>query len=199
MEPVLVKLTVASWMQVQVGTNGYAFSAGEVPRPLHYFDDITVGLKTHFLDQTAEVPSLAASASLNVPSPDRNDAFPYAYDASFWGYMSKDYGRLHLDLNGGLNVWQLDLPERSTQPFVSFAATVTLPLGWGAMAESYWYDDAGPIARRDAGFLAAASYAPTPRMMFDAGADLSFFPSTRAYTLFAGVTFIPGSLWEESP
>jgi hypothetical protein len=196
MQPVLIKLTVLDWLQLQVGSNGYVFTSGPVVRRLQYIDDISVGLKTHFLDQTDVAPSIAASWSLNVPSPYRNELFPYAYDASFWAYASKDLGPLHLDANGGLNVWQFDLPDRSFQPFVSVAATLTMPLGLGAMAEGYWFDDGGLIAPPDAGILLAGSWAPNPRVMFDVGTDASLVPSTRTYTLFAGVTFIPGVLWE---
>jgi len=32
-------------------------------------------------------------------------------------------------------------------------------------------------------------------VLFDAGVDVPFVPATRAYTLFAGVTFIPVRLW----
>jgi hypothetical protein len=196
-QPLLAKLTLLPWLQVQLGTNGYVFTSGEVSRSLRYVDDATVGLKVHALDQTDGSPSLAASATVSVPSPDRDEAFPLAYDAFFWVYASKDVGPLHVDLNWGLDIWQFDLGQRSFQPFVALAATVTLPLGAGVMGEAYWFDDGGPIALRDGGLLAAASYAPSRRVMFDAGADWSLVPTTRAYTLFAGVTFIPGRLWGE--
>jgi hypothetical protein len=196
-QPILAKLTILKWLQVQLGTNGYVLTSGDVSRSLRYLDDVSVGLKLHFLDQSALAPSLAASAALNIPTPYRNDSFPFAYDASFWVYASKDYGPLHVDLNGGLNIWQFDIRERSLQPFVSLAAAIALPLRLGAMAEGYWFDDGGPIALRDAGLLTAASYAPSPRVLFDAGVDWSFVPATRTVTLFTGVTFIPGRLWGE--
>jgi hypothetical protein len=200
MQPLLVKLTLSEWIQAQLGTNGYVFSSGEVPRTLRYVDDISYGLKFHLVDQSEVGPSLALSASLSVPTPYRNDLFPYAYDASFWGYASKDLGPLHLDLNGGLNVWQFDIPQRSFQPFVSIATTLSLPLGLGAMLEGYWFGYGGPIALTDAGILLAGSYSPSPSVLFDAGVDVSLFPATREYTVFAGVTFIPARLWEsESP
>jgi hypothetical protein len=196
-QPLLVKLTILRWLQAQLGTNGYVFPSGEVSRSLQYIDDVSVGLKLHFFDQTDIAPSLAASAALSIPTPYRNDTFPFAYDASFWMYASKDYGPLHVDLNGGLNIWQFDISQRSLQPFVSLAATLALPLHVGAMAEGYWFDYGGPIALRDAGLLMAASYGPSPRVLFDAGVDWSFVPATRTYTLFAGVTFIPARLWGE--
>jgi hypothetical protein len=194
-QPLLLKLTVLRWLQVQVGTNGYVFTSGDVSKSLQYIDDVSIGLKTHFVDQGALTPSLAASAALSIPTPYRNDTFPFAYDASFWAYASKDVGPVHVDLNGGINLWQFDIDQRSVQPFISLAASVALPLGLGAMAEGYWFDDGGPIALRDSGLLVAASYGPSRRVLFDAGIDWSFVPTTRTYTLFAGVTFIPVRLW----
>jgi len=85
-EPVLVKLTLLSWLQVQAGGNGLLFTTGDVSRSLYYFDDFTFALKAHFVDQSSMRPSVAASAAVNVPSFDRSDAFPFAYDGSFWAY-----------------------------------------------------------------------------------------------------------------
>jgi hypothetical protein len=197
LQPVLLKLTVIRWLQVQVGTNGYVFTSGDVSRSLQYVDDVSVGVKARFVEQTDVRPSLAVSAALSIPTPYRNDTFPFAYDASFWAYASKDFGPLHLDLNGGINLWQFDISQRSVQPFISLAATLELPRQFGAMAEGYWFDDGGPIALRDAGLLLAASYAPSRRVLFDAGIDWSFVPTTRMYTLFVGVTFIAARLWGE--
>jgi hypothetical protein len=91
LQPLLLKLTILRWLQVQLGTNGYVFTSGDVSRTLGYVDDVSIGLKLHFLDQTDVAPSLAASAAVNIPTPYRNDTFPFAYDASFWIYASKDY------------------------------------------------------------------------------------------------------------
>jgi hypothetical protein len=195
-QPLLVKLTLFQWLQAQLGTNGYVVTSGDVSRSLHYLDDVSYGLKARLLEQTELGPSIAMSASLSVPTPYRNESFPLAYDASFWAYVSKDFGPVHIDWNGGINVWQFDIPDRTLQPFVSLATTMALPLGLGAMAESYWFDYGGPIALKDTGILLAGSYSPSSRILFDAGVDLSLVPATREYTLFAGVTFIPARLWE---
>jgi hypothetical protein len=200
-EPVLVKLTLLDWLQAQAGSNGLLFTTGDVSRSLYYFDDFTFALKTHFVDQSSLVPSVAASAAVNVPSFDRSDTFPFAYDASFWGYASKDFGppgeggSIHVDLNGGVNVWQFDIPQRSVQTFGTLAVSAALPLHLGVMGEVYGFTDAGRIAPKDGGLLMGLSYSPLPAMMFDAGGDVSVFPSTRKFTLFVGVTFIPFRLW----
>jgi hypothetical protein len=194
-EPLLLKLTLLPWLQAQVGNNGYVTESGSIERALRY-DDIWFSLKFHLLDQTSIAPSLALSASVSVPSFGPASDYPVAYDSSFWGYVSKDLGRVHLDLNGGANVWQMDRAvARTVQGFVTFATTVSLPLGFGAMGEVYGFSDAGPVAPEDAGALAAVSYSPRPSVMFDVGADAGAFPATRRMTLFLGVTFIPFRLW----
>ncbi len=194
-EPVLLKLTLVEWLQIQVGGSGHVFTTGEVSRSLRYLDDISFGPKIHFHDQTLFEPSLAVSASLNVPSWDRQSDFPFAYDASFWAYASKDISAFHVDLNGGLNVWQFDIAP-SWQEFVTLASSVALPAGLGAMLETYYFTHAGAIAPRDGGLLMAMSWSPRAWLMFDAGGDIGMFPSTRSFSLFAGMTIIPYDFWD---
>ncbi len=194
-EPILLKLTLTRWLQVQVGGSGYVFTEGQVSRSLRYYDDVSFGLKPHFLDQTALLPSLSASAALSVPSFQPPTDFPHAYDLGFWVYASKDIHRVHLDLNGGINLWQFDNVGRSFQPFAALASSFPIVGPIGGMAETYVFAAAGRIAPKDAGLLTALSYAPSPRVLFDAGIDTSFVRSTRLYTLFVGVTFVPVRLW----
>jgi len=188
-EPVLLKLTLAEWVQVQLGANGKVFTTGNVARSLRYLDDITFGPKFHLLDQSGALPSIAVSASLSIPSWDRQLDFPYAYDTSFWGYLSKDEGPFHFDLNGGLTIWQFDVAP-IYQGFVTFASSMAIALGFGAMAEVYTFSNAGRISPEDGGLLMGLSYAPVPWLMFDAVGDSGFFPSTRPFSLFAGFTVI---------
>lgn len=194
-EPLLIKLSLTEWVQLQLGGNGKVFTTGDVSRSLRFLDDISFGPKFHLKDQTAVSPSLAVSASLNVPSWDRQPEFPFAYDAAFWAYASKDVGPFHVDLNGGVNVWQFDFSP-SWQEFVTLATSVALPRGLGAMLEGYYFTHAGPIAPHDGGLLMAMSWSPKPWLMFDAGGDVGWFPSTRSYSLFAGLTVIPYDFWE---
>jgi hypothetical protein len=197
-EPLLVKLTLVRWLQLQVGWNTYVFTTGDVSRSLRYYDDLSFGAKAHFVDQAGALPSLSASAALSIPSFDPAIDFPFAYDASFWLYASKDAGPLHFDLNCGLNVWEFDLPQRSVQVFGALATSAPIASDFGAMAEMYIFSDAGRIAPIDSGLLLATSYSPAPRVLFDAGVDVSFEPATRFYTLFAGVTFVPARLWGDA-
>jgi hypothetical protein len=200
-EPVLLKLTLLRWLQLQAGSSALVYSVGDVPRRLDYVDDLSFGGKVHLVDQTPATPSFAVSATVNVPSFDPDAAAPGGEGASFWAYASKDFGApgspgsLHVDLNGGADVLQLDLPARRARPFVALALTESLPLKLCAMTEAYAFGDGGPLAPHDAGVLAAMGYAPKPSVMFDAGADVSAFPATRTWTLFAGVTFVPARLW----
>jgi hypothetical protein len=67
------------------------------------------------------------------------------------------------------------------------------------MAEAYSFSDAAPVGPRDGGFLFAVSHSPRTWLVFDAGGDLGSFPSTRAYSVFIGASFIPAVLWRGSP
>jgi hypothetical protein len=90
---------------------------------------------------------------------------------------------------------QLGLPDEGARPFGALALTESLPAKLCAMVEAYAFADGGQLAPRDAGVLAAVGYAPKPSVMFDLGSDVSAFPTTRTFTLFGGVTFVPARLW----
>lgn len=185
--PLLTKLSLSRVVQLQVGTNGYSIARGRVPA--QYLDDVTVGPKLHLVDQAAYVPSFALSAAASIPT-FRRSGYERTYDALFTAYVTKDFGWLHADLNFGLNVWRVeDAPKK--QPFVALALSVPLPGPFGFMVEGYVFGDAAPVATRDGGLLFAISHAPTPWLMFDFGGDVGACPSTRAYSLFVGMTIVP--------
>jgi hypothetical protein len=45
------------------------------------------------------------------------------------------------------------------------------------------------------GWLFALSVSPRPWLLFDFGGDGGYFPSSRAYTSFVGMTIVPVKLW----
>lgn len=189
--PLLLKQTFTEALQLQVGSNGYSILSGDVPT--QYQDDVVVGPKLHLLDQTRVVPALALSAQASIPT-FRREGYLQTYDALFTGYATKDVGPVHVDLNAGMNLWRVE--ERPLpQAFAALALSMELLSPIGAMVEGYVFSDAAPVARRDGGLLFALSQSPKPWLIFDEGADVGFFPSTRAFSLFIGFTVIPAVLW----
>jgi hypothetical protein len=194
-QPLLAKLTLFPWIQAQLGMNGAVFTTGRVSRSARYLDDITFGAKIHFLDQHGWLPSMAVSASLSVPSWEPRTDFPWALDASFWAYLSKDVGRFHFDLNGGVNLWELDVLPR-WQPFVSLASGYSFTKEWGALLETYVFATGGRITPEDGGVLSGLTYAPRPWIMLDAGIDVGFFQMIREYGFFLGLTTVLYDFWD---
>lgn len=191
--PVLLKQTFTEALQLQVGSNGYTLSRGEVPA--QYLDDLTVGAKFHLLDQTAARPSLSVSAAASIPT-FRRAGYLRTYDGLFTGYMTKDIGPVHADLNVGLNLWRIE-DRPLPQEFAALALSVNVVAPFAVMIEGYTFTNASPVAARDAGLLFAISQSPRPWLVFDEGGDLGFFPSTRAYSVFIGATIIPAVLWRK--
>lgn len=189
--PFLAKLTTAKWFQLQVGSNGYTVAHGDVPA--QFFDDAQIGGKFHLVDQGPVLPSLSFSATASVPTFEGR-GYLRTYDALFTAYVTKDFGPVHADLNVGENVWRLEDAPRP-QEFVALALSMNLPPPFGVMAESYYFTDASPVAPRDGGFLFAIDHSPKPWLMFDFGGDVGMFPSTRAYSVFFGMSVIPALLW----
>ncbi|HEX3765866.1 MAG TPA: transporter [Kofleriaceae bacterium] len=189
--PLLLKLTVVDWAQLQIGSNGPTFASG--PSRAHYFDDVTIGPKFHLHDQTPSWPSLSVSAALNIPTAAAR-GYTRTYDALFTAYVTKDIGWLHADWNVGLNVWRIaDSPRH--QAWIALSLSVHLPRQLGADLEGYYFSDAAPISLRDSGILAAVTYSLRTWLVLDAGADAGLVRSTRTVSAFAGVTAIPARLW----
>jgi hypothetical protein len=191
-EPFLLKLTVRSWLQLQVGSNGYTVAQGDAPA--RFFDNVSLGLKFHMADQGKVLPSLAITAALSVPTAPGQEGYVPVYDALFTGHASKDFGPVHGDLNAGVNLFRLE-DHPLPQGFVALAFSMDLVAPFGVMAEGYAFSSAAPVAARDGGFLFAFTHSPKKWLMFDLGGDVGFFPATRAYSAFVGLTVIPGVFW----
>jgi hypothetical protein len=102
--PFLLKLTLATWGQVQIGSNGY--TVAQRPRTERFFDDVTVGLKLHLADQGPVQPAVSLSATLSVPTPAGQQGYVRTYDAFLVAYASKDVGPVHGHLNVGFSAWR---------------------------------------------------------------------------------------------
>ena len=189
--PLLLKQTFTEAVQLQVGSNGYSIVAGDVPA--QFLDDVVIGPKFHLHDQAEIWPSIAVSAQASIPT-FRRDGYARTYDALFTAYVTKDVGPVHADLNFGLNFWRIeDHPLR--QEFAALALSMNLVAPLGAMVEGYVFSNASPLASRDGGILFALSQTVRPWLILDEGADVGFYPSTRAYSLFVGLTISPAVLW----
>lgn len=189
--PFLAKLTLAKWIQVQVGSNGYTAVRG--PAPASYFDNMTVGAKAHVLDQGDYRPAVSVSAAASAPVASQDGQSLYA-DAFFTGYVTKDLGPVHADLNVGLNAWRLNA-DAASQGWIALALSTSLPPPFGLMLENYYFTGAGAAASHDGGVLFAVSHSPRPWLTFDAGGDVGYFPATRAFSAFVGMTLVPVLLW----
>jgi hypothetical protein len=192
--PFLLKQTFTPMLQLQVGSNGFTALRGATRT--NYLDDIVVGPKLHLRDQSDYIPSLALSAEIGVPT-FRATGYARNDDAFFDAYASKDFGPVHADLNAGVTVWQLE--TASLQEAVELALSGTLAGPLGALVEGYYFSNAAPVAPRDGGVRGALTLTPRPWLVFDAGGDVGFFPSTRAFTLFVGMTVVPVVLWRRGP
>jgi hypothetical protein len=190
--PVLLKQTFTPLLQIQVGSNGYTVlhSAPGVPAARR-IDNLVVGPKLHLLDQGFIAPSIALSAQASLP------VFATGNDAAFFtGHASKDLGPVHIDWNVGLDIWWGDGGNSAvTQPFTALALSASPLPPFGLALEGYAFASAQPYAPRDGGVRAAITSTPRPWMVFDFGGDVGWFPSTRAFSLFVGMTLVPVIFW----
>lgn len=192
--PVLLKLTLARWLQLQIGTSGGVF-VPTGPSQASYFDNVSVGGKFHLRDQTEAGPSASLSAALGIPTYVGQGAYTPVYNAFLILYLSKDFAWLHADMNAGIFVLQLGTGA-VLQGFSSLALSVSLPHSFGLMLEGYGFTDAQPVAARDAGVLTAVSLSAKPWLTLDVGVDASLIQSARRFSVFTGMTVVPAHLWD---
>ena len=189
--PFLLKQTLSKLLQLQVGSNGYTGVRGD--SHADYLDNLLLGAKLHLQDQKRFLPSLAVTALLGVPMFSAA-GYVQRLDAFVTAHASKDIGPIHADLNGGVLEWGVDATPVS-QGLVALALSMSLPPPFGIALETYYFSDSAPVALRDGGVRLAISATPRPWLVFDFGADVGFFPSSRAFSAFFGVTIVPVVLW----
>jgi len=182
--PFLLKHTFASWLQAQVTSGGLTTVRGATSA--RYFDNVAVGPKLHLVDQSGLAPSFALTALASIPT-FASAGYTRAYNIIVTGHASKDIGRLHVDYNAGANLTAIDAASR-TQAFTALALSTALVAPLGVAVEGWGATDASPNAPLDGGVRAAFAMTPRPWIVLDFGADVGFFPSTRAYSLFAGLS-----------
>ncbi len=189
--PFLLKQSFTHLLQLQVGSNGYTL-VDSTPR-VHYLDNVFFGPKLHLHDQGDLWPSLAFSAQVGLTA---FAATGYARhdDAFFTGFASKDIGFLHADWNVGTLMWGLNATP-DVQLFTALAISPILAPPFGLAVEGYYFSNAPPFAPRDGGGRAYVGLTPRSWLTFDVGGDVGFFPSTRSFSLFVGVTMIPVVFW----
>ncbi|MFT3709870.1 MAG: hypothetical protein QM817_19745 [Archangium sp.] len=185
----LLKYSVLDHLQLQLATNNvFLAGAGLAPRA---FDGVMPGLKWKVNDQGTFMPSNALSAHLMMPTHGFADASQKTFDLQAWWYVSKDVGIVHADFNLMFTLYDLGSGKPIPQGLSTLAVSADLSHGFGVFTEVYSTWGNAQAIPLDGGSLNGISFSPVDEVVFDLGGDIGFFPGTRAFTVFAGVTFVP--------
>jgi hypothetical protein len=189
--PFLIKLGLWRRLEIEVGSEGYTAVAGRAGTQDMY--PVFVEPKLLLIEERGALPYVSVSAQVGVPT---SSVIGYGryWDLGATAYVTKEVGPLNVDLNVGLDSWRGGDQGSLTQLSYSGALAQPLPADFAVQAGAYYESDAGPIDPRDGGAQGAITFAPRPWLQFDAGGDWGFFPTTRKYSLFAGMTIIPAVL-----
>jgi hypothetical protein len=185
--PLLIKLPIASWLELQIGDAGYTFVPGA-----SYLDNVTIGAKLHVLDQTASRPSLAITATVSAPTPAQT-GYAHLTDAFATAHASKDLGKLHLDADAGVIAWRLEASV-VYQPWAAVAATYAVTDRIGIAVEPHAFGDASPVAAQDYGAIAAVEAAAKGWLIIDAAVDVTL-STPQAIAALVGASIAPVRLW----
>jgi hypothetical protein len=185
--PILLKLPVATWVEAQLGSNGYTLT------PIaRYFDNVNLGVKLHLLDQSERRPSIAFTVAASVPTA-AQEGYARAYDLFATAHASKDLGKWHVDWNAGLYAWQLEGPV-AYQGFTALAASYAITGKLSATVEPHYFSEAAPISPRDAGAIGAIAYAVRTWLVIDGAIDVVFEDQSSVAGL-VGISIAPVRVW----
>lgn len=180
---VLAKVSLLDWLQVQLGSDHFLRVEGG---QLTAIDGAVGFLKGRLLAQDGWVPTVSASLKVAMPTRPPLPAAQSSVDLGGTLHLSKDLGPLHADLNGTLLVAGL----REAQGQGALAVSTGLPGDFGVALEVH-STFGNPRLSNDGGLRAVLTWSAADFLVFDLGGDLGFFRQTRAWSVFAGLVFVP--------
>lgn len=186
-----LKYSFTDRLQVQVGSPN--FLVGGVDTTRHSFDGLVVGAKYVLRDEGELAPILSASAHLIIPTWTDDDAYQPTFDVQAWFYASKTLGALTFDATLTASVVNL-LGELAPRGGASLTATWNFSQHWGLSTGPYGFFGDPAKVTVDGGFWASLNYNPIPQIAFSAGVEAGFVPTSRAFSVFAGVAFVPTAM-----
>lgn len=179
---VLVKVSLLDWLQLQGGTDNFLVRSGA---GLSAIDGGLAVLKARLLAQDSWWPTISLSTKLVMPTRPNATGVQQTIDFVGTAHVSKDLGPLHADLNGTVLVYG----GAQVQGQGALAVSGGLPASLGAALEVHSTFGNARLAN-DGGVRAVVTWSPVDWLVFDVGGDVGFFPTTRAWSLFGGLTLV---------
>lgn len=186
-----LKYSLTNAVQLQVLTSNLFVVGGA--KDVHAFDGVAPGVKVVLLEQRGMVPTLAVSAHAVIPTIPGDAALQQTVDLLLMGCASKDFGRLHVDLNASatlINLTGTPMAQGGLALFAGWNFNDRWSIGTGP------YSSIGEVAGRpiDGGWFVQAGFAPVPQLALVSGVEAGFFPATRGFSVFAGIAWVPTAL-----
>lgn len=186
-----LKYSFTDHLQVQLATGNLLVAGGDGSR--HSFDGLSPAVKYVFLDEGDLVPQMAVTGAFVFPTYATADALQRTLDVSATAHVSKTFGALHFDATLSLTLADL-VTARVAQGGASLAATWNINSNWGLATGPYSSFGNAQKLPVDGGWWVGLNYAPIPQIALTAGVEAGFFPESRAFSVFAGVAFVPTAL-----
>jgi hypothetical protein len=184
----LLKYSLLDNLQLQLATNNvFLVGSGVLPRA---FDGVMPGLKWKVNGQGSLMPSNAVSVHLMMPTHGFDDASQKTFDLQAWWYVSKDISIVHADFNLMTNIFDLG-GKAMPQGLASLAVSVDLGRGFSVFTELYSAFGNAQSLPLDGGSLNGIGFSPIDELVFDVAGDVGLYQQNRAFTVYAGMTFVP--------
>jgi len=186
----LLKFGLFKNLELRFGNNPIQRDVGVAGR-----GDSSAGFKYRFLSQRKTLPTIGLVVTAAIPTATA------ALGIGAMGYsaqvlLSKDFGKHHVDVNGGVGF--VGRPGREgfdRSYFSAFSYSHPIKGKWaysGELAGFSWTNAAAPATMT---FLAAPTYSVSSRFVLDAGAYVAIYGKLPRVTYFFGATYGVGDLY----
>ena len=186
----LLKFGIFKDLELRFGNNPIQRDVGVAGR-----GDSSAGFKYRFISQRKTLPTIGLVVTAAIPTATA------ALGIGAMGYsaqllLSKDFGKHHVDVNGGVGF--VGRPgrngfDRSYFSAFSYSHPIKGKLAYSAeLAGFSWTNRAAPATMT---ILAAPTYSVSSRLVLDAGAYVAIYGNLPKVTCFFGVTYAVGNVY----
>jgi Putative MetA-pathway of phenol degradation len=156
--------------------------------------DAIAGFKLRLLRQKGDVPSISVLYLAKLPTASAGRGLGSGkVDHAATLLVSKDFGKIHLDFNEGIEL--LGRPESDGFDhdfFTALAASCPVSARWGVSGEVSGFSSAVDGDSGTVSVLGAATYSPSPRLVLDAAVSVGVHGDQPRITVLAGATYTVG-------
>jgi hypothetical protein len=157
--------------------------------------DTLAGAKLRFIDQKGNIPSIGILYVAKLPTAS-DDLGPGKVDDAFTLLVSKDLGKVHVDVNVGPDFTARSAASGFDEDFFgAVAVSYSVSKRWGVSGEISGFTSAEDGVPGATNLLGAATFSPSSRLVLDAAVSVSVHGDQPRITVLSGLTYSVGHVF----